>query len=98
MATTILGADSASVTLFADCLKHADELESIAEVAAVLLAIGDGDLVAVLPEKEEDRRRHNAGTWLLLLAENRLASVKGCGDDLSAKLSRLSSSIGREAA
>ena len=104
MATTTLRADSAHVTpttgaLIADCMKHANELESIiAEIRAVLHAIGDGDLLAALPENEEDARRHNTGTWLLQLAENRLDSIKGFGDELSAKLGRLSSGTRQEAA
>ena len=99
MATTNLGADSARVTQIADCLKHAHELESIiAEVGAALYAIAAGDLFAALPEAGEDQHRHNQGSWLLSLAEQRLASTKGFGDELSAKLSRLLSDIEREAA
>lgn len=89
MTTTSTPAPTAhTAAQIADCIKHAHELESIiAEVGAALYAAHD--LLGVLPQDENDKKNHNRGTWLIVMAENRLASIKGQGDDLSAKLSRL---------
>lgn len=98
MASDTLRADSAHVTpapiahtaaaQIADCEAHAHELESIiAEVGAAIYAAGE--MLGALPQDHNDQVQHNHGTWLLTLAEHRLASIKGQGDDLSAKLSRL---------